>query len=189
MFKLYLKSLRENANTLQVHEAIERLNTMVQQMEVMVNGLGKNVLKDESVEFNKILMQQRQIKAREIARRMSNYLTCNFSNKSRKHNVTVLVDSYRELLKNMKEEKLDLSVSEDMEIFKKFVANLSDNGIGVSCIVNSLMEIDELLKEFCESNEIRDEVISNLMKSQYYNNLSKKENEVLTDEIETSEEA
>ena len=77
-------------------------------MEVMVNGLGKNVLKDESDEFDRILMQQRQIKAQEIARRISNYLTCNFSKKNRKHNVTVLVESYRDLLKNMKEEKLEL---------------------------------------------------------------------------------
>lgn len=188
MFKTYLKSLRENKDTLQVQDAIARLNTMMQQMEVMVNGLGKNVLKDESTEFDRIIMQQRQIKAREIARRMSNYLTCNFSTKSKKHNVTVLVESYRELLKNMKEEKLDLSVPDDLKIFKEFISNLSDNGIGVSCIVNSLMELDELLKEFCTSDEIRDEVINNLMKSQYYDNLSKRENEVNVNEIETSEE-
>ncbi|MBD8993026.1 MAG: DUF4062 domain-containing protein [Blautia sp.] len=188
MFKLYLKSLRKNASTLRVHDSIERLNTMVKQMEVMVNGLGKNVLKDESAEFDRILMQQRQIKAQEIARRISNYLTCNFSTKNRKHNVTVLVESYRDLLKNMKEEKLDLSVPDDLKIFKKFISNLSDNGIGVSCIVNSLMELDELLKEFCKSDEIRDEVINNLMKSQYYDNLSKRENEVTVNEIETPKE-
>ena len=188
MFKTYLKSLRENKDTLQVQDAIARLNTMMQQMEVMVNGLGKNVLKDESDEFDRILMQQRQIKAQEIARRISNYLTCNFSNKNRKHNVTVLVESYRDLLKNMKEEKLDLSVADDLKIFKKFISNLSDNGIGVSCIVNSLMELDELLKEFCKSDKIKDEVINNLMKSQYYDKLCKRENEVTVNEIETPEE-
>ena len=75
-----------------------------------------------------------------------------------------------------------------MKIFKKFISNLSDNGIGVSCIVNSLMELDELLKEFCKSDEIRDEVINNLMKSQYYDNLSKRENEVTVNEIETPKE-
>lgn len=110
MFKTYLKSLRENNDTLHVQDAIERLNTMMQQMELMVNGLGKKVLENQSAELGEIVAQQQQIKAREIARRISDYLTCNFSdNTSRKSNVTALVDCYRTFLKEMPEDKFDFS--------------------------------------------------------------------------------
>lgn len=189
MFKTYLKSLRENKDTLQVQDAIARLNTMMQQMELMVNGLGKKVLENQSAELGKIVAQQRQIKAREIARRMSNYLTCNFSDiSSRKNNVTALVDCYRDFLKEMKEDKFDLSVEEDFKIFNRFVSNLTIKGIGVICVNSGLFERDELLKEFCESDDIKADVIMNLMKSQYYRNLSKRENEAVLDEKEISVE-
>lgn len=189
MFKTYLKSLRENKDTLQVQDAIARLNTMMQQMELMVNGLGKKVLENQSAELGKIVAQQRQIKAREIARRISNYLTCNFSDiSSRKNNVTALVDCYRDFLKEMKEDKFDLSVEEDFKIFNKFVSNLTIKGIGVICVNSGLFERDELLKEFCESDDIKADVIMNLMKSQYYRNLSKRENEAVLDEKEISVE-
>lgn len=189
MFKTYLKSLRENKDTLQVQDAIARLNTMMQQMELMVNGLGKKVLENQSAELGKIVAQQRQIKAREIARRISNYLTCNFSDiSSRKNNVTALVDCYRDFLKEMKEDKFDLSVEEDFKIFNRFVSNLTIKGIGVICVNSGLFERDELLKEFCESDDIKADVIMNLMKSQYYRNLSKRENEAVLDEKEISVE-
>lgn len=189
MFKTYLKSLRENKDTLQVQDAIARLNTMMQQMELMVNGLGKKVLENQSAELGKIVAQQRQIKAREIARRISNYLTCNFSDgTSRRSNVTALVDCYRAFLKEMPEDKFDLSVRANHIIFNRFVSNLTEKGIGITCINESLFERDELLKEFCDSDEIKDDVILNLMRSQYYRNLSKREDETMLSEKEISEE-
>ena len=189
MFKVYLKSLREDANTLQVHDAIERLNTMMQQMELMVNGLGKKVLENQNVELNKIVAKQQQIKAREIARRMSRYLACNFSdNTSRSHNVKTLVNCYREFLRSMKDDKIDLLDEENHKLFTKFAANLAENGIGIIYMSENLMERDELLKEFCESDEIRNEVIENLMRSPYYKFISNSENEVIPKSEETSEE-
>ena len=189
MFKTYLKSLRENNDTLHVQDAIERLNTMMQQMELMVNGLGKKVLENQSAELGEIVAQQQQIKAREIARRISDYLTCNFSdNTSRKSNVTALVDCYRTFLKEMPEDKFDLSVKEDYKNFNRFVSNLAIKGIGITCINESLFERDELLKEFCDSDEIKEKVIVNLLRSRYYRNLSKREDETMFNEKKISGE-
>ncbi len=189
MFKTYLKSLRENNDTLHVQDAIERLNTMMQQMELMVNGLGKKVLENQSAELGEIVAQQQQIKAREIARRISDYLTCNFSdNTSRKSNVTALVDCYRTFLKEMPEDKFDLSVEEDYKNFNRFASNLAIKGIGITCINESLFERDELLKEFCDSDEIKEKVIVNLLRSRYYRNLSKREDETMFNEKKISGE-
>ena len=162
---------------------------MMQQMELMVNGLGKKVLENQSAELGEIVAQQQQIKAREIARRISDYLTCNFSdNTSRKSNVTALVDCYRTFLKEMPEDKFDLSVKEDYKNFNRFVSNLAIKGIGITCINESLFERDELLKEFCDSDEIKEKVIVNLLRSLYYRNLSKREDETMFNEKKISGE-
>ena len=156
MFKAYLKSLREDANTIQVHDAIERLNTMMQQMEVMVNGLGKKIFNNQGPEFDQLVLQQRRIKAREIARRMSRYITCTFQDeRTRKDNVVALVNCYRNYLQNVKDDKIDMTTPEGTKLFQDFIGDLVANGISLQLVNGSLLECDELLREFCESDELK----------------------------------
>lgn len=183
MFKVYLKSLREDANTMQVHDAIERLNTMMQQMEVMVNGLGKKIFNDQGPEFDQLVLQQRRIKAREIARRISRYITCAFENEAtRKENVTALVNCYRNYLQNVKDDKIDMRTPEGTKLFQDFVGDLVTHGISLQLVNGSLLECDELLREFCESDELKEEVIRNLTKNSYYNLLHRRTDDEIIQE-------
>ena len=183
MFKAYLKSLREDANTIQVHDAIERLNTMMQQMEVMVNGLGKKIFNNQGPEFDQLVLQQRRIKAREIARRMSRYITCTFQDeRTRKDNVVALVNCYRNYLQNVKDDKIDMTTPEGTKLFQDFIGNLVANGISLQLVNGSLLECDELLREFCESYELKEEVIRNLTKNSYYNLLHRRTDEEIIQE-------
>lgn len=43
-----------------------RLNTMMQQMEVMVNGLGKKIFNNQGLEFDQLVLQQRRIKSAKL---------------------------------------------------------------------------------------------------------------------------
>ena len=99
-----------------------------------------------------------------------------------------MVDCYRTFLKEMPEDKFDLSVKEDHKNFNRFVNNLAIKGIGITCINESLFERDELLKEFCDSDEIKEKVIVNLLRSRYYRNLSKREDETMFNEKKISGE-
>ena len=183
MFKVYLKSLREDTNTMQVHDAIERLNTMMQQMEVMVNGLGKKIFNDQGPEFDQLVLQQRRIKAREIARRISRYITCAFENEAtRKENVTELVNCYRNYLQNVKDDKIDMRTPEGTKLFQDFVGDLVMHGISLQLVNGSLLECDELLREFCESDELKEEVIRNLTKNSYYNLLHRRTDDEIIQE-------
>ena len=87
----------------------------------------------------------------------------------------------------MPEDQFDLSVEKHHRIFNKFVSNLAKKGIGITCINGSLFERDELLKEFCDSDKIKEDVIMNLMRSRYYRNLSKREDETMLNEKEISD--
>lgn len=183
MFKAYLKSLREDANTLQIHDAIENLNAMMRQMEIMINGLGKKIFNDQDNEFDQLVSQQRHIKAREIARRISRSITCTFEDeKKRKENVTALANCYKDYLQNVKDDKIDLTAPEGRKMFQYFIKNLALNGISLQVVNGKMLECDELLCEFCESDELREEVIKILMKNSYYNLLHGRTDEEITQE-------
>ena len=156
---------------------------MMQQMEVMVNGLGKKIFNNQGPEFDQLVLQQRRIKAREIARRMSRYITCTFQDeRTRKDNVVALVNCYRNYLQNVKDDKIDMTTPEGTKLFQDFIGDLVANGISLQLVNGSLLECDELLREFCESDELKEEVIRNLTKNSYYNLLHRRTDEEIIQE-------
>lgn len=69
MFKNYLKSLKENKEYTKTHDSIEDLRTDIKEIQLLLNGLfEKTFNKQIEIKYDSVKSEQRNIKARNIAR-------------------------------------------------------------------------------------------------------------------------
>lgn len=176
MFKTYLKSLREEKNTEQIHEAIDNMSSLIQQMEIMINGLGQKVINnDKNVEFDNLKKQQRHVKAREIARKISRNIVCEFLNsRSNGDNIEIFINTLCDLLEKANCDDGDLEKN-----IQEFVEKLYNRQIYISRINMNIFK-DESIYDICDDSDLKSELKRILRNDFYYSKLtnSKSENEV-----------
>lgn len=69
MFKNYLKSLKENKEYTKTHDSIEDLRTDIKEMQILLNGLFDKTFNQQiEIKYDSVKSEQRNIKARNIAR-------------------------------------------------------------------------------------------------------------------------
>ena len=83
MFKNYLKALKDNTEQKKTHDSIADLRTAIQEMQLLVNGLFEKTFNNQiEIEYDSVKNEQRNIKARNIARNIekSIYFELNVEN-------------------------------------------------------------------------------------------------------------
>lgn len=164
MFKNYLKSLREEKNTEQIHEALDNMSSLIKQMEIMVNGLGKKVINnDPNVQFDNLLKQQQLIKAKELARKITKCIDCEFSfDNTKRENITILMDILCEFYKRIKD-KDGLSKEDAFNL----VHQMKDNDINIRSARLATL-VDEVLGDIYDDPDMKKEVEKILRDDDYY---------------------
>jgi hypothetical protein len=170
MFKNYLKSLREEKNAEQIHEALDNMSILIKQMEIMVNGLGKKVINnDENVEFDKLLNQQMYVKAEEIAKKIARSVACSFEDgREKKKNIKLLLDTLCDFLEKTGVDETSLT----KELFRDLSDMMNDKGIELHRL-GSMIFSDECLKVVCNNSDIKAEVEKRLCSEFYYSRISR----------------
>lgn len=164
MFKNYLKSLREEKNTEQIHEALDNMSSLIKQMEIMVNGLGQRVINNDlNVQFDNLLKQQKLVKAKELARKITKCIDCEFSpDKTKQENITILLDVLFKFYKKIKD-KDHLSKEDAFYLFRKMGDyNIDLRGVRLSTLT------EEVLGDIYDDPDMKNEVVKILNNDFYY---------------------
>ena len=171
MFKNYLRALREEKNTEQIHEALDNMSSLIKQMEIMVNGLGQRVINnDTNVQFDSLLKQQKLVKAKELARKITKYIDCEFHHgKTKQENITILLDVLCKFYKKIKD-KDDIAKEDAIYLFSQ----MADYGIDLIGIrLTSLVE--EVLGDIYDDPDMKSEVAKMLGNDFYYSKFRNEE--------------
>lgn len=155
MFKNYLKSLKEEKNTEQIHDALDSMNSLIKQMEIMVNGLGKKVINnDPSVEFDKLLNQQKNVRTREIAKKISRGIELRFvKDRGKQENIKKLINLLCNFLLENKIDETTFSKDDYLEL----VDNLLQEGIMIRKLYPGIFS-EDCLKAICDHPDMRNDV-------------------------------
>ena len=178
MFKNYLRVLREEKNTEQIHDALDNMSSLIKQMEIMVNGLGQKVINnDQNVKFDKLLNQQMYVRARECVKKLSRNIACSFaSNRGKRENVKTLLDILCDFLCETGVTEANITT----EQLRVLLDLLGEKGILIRHLDSTIFS-EECLKAVCNNSDMRKEVEKMLSSEHYYSKISGESNEESND--------
>lgn len=165
MFKNYLKSLRDKKNSEQLHEALDNMSSLIMQMEVMVNGLGQKMINnDDNINYEDLINKQRNIKAIDIANKISKNIYCKFNfPRTNYENIHTLLEILCNFVKGYDEYP-------SVDQITNFLTELEESGIELKKY-NGQYAWKDLLKDMCKDLKTRECVEMLLSKESYYSKI------------------
>ena len=118
MFKKYLQSLRETKSSERLYEAMDSMKTLIKQMGVMVDGLGKKVIGNENdIAYEQLINRQLEIRAAKIARNMCDMFSFKTKNADeREKNINAVLKVIKESLLAIKMNVNELDMTDSDKI-------------------------------------------------------------------------
>lgn len=161
MFKTYLKSLREQKEYKKTHNSIMELRSAISEMQVFVNALVEKTFNTQTeLKYDSIKQEQRNIKARELARKITNDIdfSINREEYESKYDLYELLRKFIEILINDTKKIRENNETEDdsvpiENIMTELVKQINELGIEIFMLRSNLfsdsiidMEDDDQLK-------------------------------------------
>lgn len=171
MFKNYLSSLRNEKENRKIENSVNEMKVLIQKMNIMLNGVGKNMLKESPEEYMNIVNQQEifEFCDRLIATFKWDNLDVNRPLEERKEFVTNLLES---LLKLNKIDLLDNDkITEDNE-FDEFVNVFYEHDISMPSVIHWMHYIKEKI-DLLYDEQNKKAIIDTMLKKEYYSKLAK----------------
>lgn len=171
MFKNYLQSLKEEKNSKQMYEAMNNLQSLIKQMGIMVDGLGKKIIgNEEDINYDRLLKQQVRIQAREIAKRISDsFKFFAYNNNKREENTEVAYSMIKNSLDDIRKYHENIDISKSDDIFDLIKSNFEMNqGVDVMSISLDFYKKWEDNIDICDNEELSKEVLK-ILKNDFYN--------------------
>lgn len=170
MFKLYLNMLRENDETDKLKITLDGLNSIVTQMQVMLDGIGKKIFNNTSdISYDDIVDKQLDLKSKALALDITTSIkiyTWQFVDGESSKIVDGIISSLQEYYSEVKElvGKEDGGVEEE-ELVDVFFNVFSEHGIQVASVTGTFVINWEQLEELNSNVELRDKVRSYILKN------------------------
>lgn len=178
MFKNYLKSLRTSRNSEQINDLLDNMKSLLEQMGIMVDGLGKRVIdNDEKITYKSIIEQQLEVKAKEIAKIICKYLYYeDIANNGRKNNVISVLKSVIKSLSIVREmsDVIDMNNNSDIINVIHDAIDLVEPDLVAIKVDLDLYRNSENLYELFKDEALERYLIDILMDDNYYYKLFKR---------------
>ena len=173
MFKNYLQTLKEDKNSKQLYEAMDNMQSLIRQMGIMVDGLGKKVIANkEDINYDILLKQQMGIQARELAKKICESFKFRTSLKKSEENIEIVYSMIKNALNRVREKCADTGFIEEDEIIELAEIELfADNDIDLTLLSISFFQKWEESIAICDNAELSEEVLKILKNDSYSNRL------------------
>lgn len=169
MFKNYLSSLRNEKENRKIESSVNEMKALIQRMNIMLNGVGKNMLKESPKEYMNIVNQQDifEFCDRLITTFKWRYLDANIPLEERKEFVTNLLES---LLKLNQKDLLDNDKILNDNEFNEFLDVFYGHDISAPSNIHSMHNIKEKI-DLLYDEQHKKAIIDVMSEKEYYSKL------------------
>ncbi len=187
MFKNYLALLRSNEENATLQNTVADMETLIKQMSIMLDAVGKKVIGDnDTIQYNNILQQQNEVEARRLCKLISNGVIVTPPQlDDRAKNVSFLLNILKDTLKCTKEESLGEEHEEDFrdKLANILVSKMIDSSYFIHMISGTLLKsIPDIVKAL-ENEDVEQIVQRRLTFSSYYRKIFESPTQVTSEDF------
>lgn len=169
MFKNYLLSLKEDKNSEQLYDAMDNLQSLIKQMGIMVDGLGKKIIgNEEDVTYDKLLEKQTRLRAREVAKKISNIFKFT-STLERKEATEIAYGLIKEALDEVSKKHEEIDFEDRNEVIEVVdpILRGSEDVIPKKALLEFFINWEDNV-DICQNEELSHAVLK-MLKNDFYN--------------------
>lgn len=168
MFKNYLKLLKENKQIGQLQVMMVNIQSLIEQMNVMVNGVGKKVLGDEQDDYKKVVAEQEEIRIKEICMKLCKYVTLDYygqetTSEIRRKYVNTFLDELSFFFDNSKD---SLGYVND---YNRLETNLSEKGLKICLFHSDILNRNNEIYQYIMDKDKKEILVTTLSTEPYFN--------------------
>lgn len=170
MFKNYLSSLRNEKENRKIESSVNEMKIIIQKMNIMLNGVGKNMLKESPEEYMSIVNEQEifEFCDRLITTFKWDGLNVDRPLKERKDFIINLLEC---LLKLNEKKLLDNDKIGNDNEFDEFIDVFYEHGISMPSVIHWMHNIKEKI-DLLYDEQNKKAIIDTMLKKEYYSKLS-----------------
>ena len=173
MFKIYLKSLREQEDYKKTHNSITELRSAISEMQIFINALVEKTFNTQTeVKYDWIKHEQRNIKSKELARKITNDIDFIVKRDSyeTKYDLYQLINAFIQTLIDLSVERKNIT-NQDNEMHSihflvdKMIEKMEELGMEVFMFDSSIL--CDSVSEMNSDDQLKSKVIEILVNQLY----------------------
>jgi len=158
MFKKYIDILKENQKIEDLQQTVIGMQTLVQKMDIMIEGIGKQVLSQNIKEYEIIVDKQKDFDLLNICEIISSGIQCYKTNYNQQENIEILIENIKYTLYN-----LQTSIDSDYQLLW---SEMKEKKITCTYKHNMLKDLIKYYRYFIDDI---DTLKTLMLRKEYYN--------------------